>query len=159
MKTLHLVIIIISCFCTIDLIFIQSNFFMQCGWQSWAQNSLDAVPCSGMVQNLQSIFGMIASAGIAAIIGITASFSPKKGAILIGVIASLYVSFILVKQILSFSFSVIPPGIMVPLTLTDRMLMTFVRSPLWFYIFAATIFGVIIWPLAVLRKKITGIFR
>jgi|SRR6267143_141832 len=159
MKTLHLSIIVISCFCAVDFIFIQSNFFIPCGWQSTEQNALHPVQCNDAVQVLQSIFGMAASIEIATVVGIFALFSPKKSVILVGAIAGLFVLFTVVYQMLFLSSSTTPPGILHPITLTEMVLMTFVRSPLWFYILAAAIFSTIIWPIVVLRKKIMGLLR
>jgi hypothetical protein len=159
MKILHLGIVAISCFCAIDFIFIQSNFFIPCGWQSIEYSAMHPVPCNDMVQILQSIFGMAASIGIAAIVGVSALFSPKKSVLIVVATAGLYILFIVIRQILFLSANLIPPGIMQPITLSERMLMTFVRSPVWSYVLAAAIFSSIIWPIVVLRKKITGVLR
>lgn len=91
---------------------------------------------------------------MASIVGITAIYSPKKSAILVGAIAGLYVLSVALAQLLSLSMSAIPPGIMRPMTPIERNALTVLRSPLWLYILGSSISSVTVWSIVVLGKKI-----
>jgi hypothetical protein len=100
---------------------------------------------------------MAASIAIAIVVGISTYFSPKKSAILVGSIVGFFVLFRILYQIWFLGIPASIPGIMHPVNLTERVIQTLVRSPLWFYIYAAAIFSVIAWFGVVLRKKIMGL--
>ena len=161
MKTLHkLIIIAISCFCLVVLIFIQSDFFMPCASQPMNYSMLHSI-CHDQMP-LQSLFSMVAGIGIASIVGISAFFSPKKSVIIILVLGGLYLSHIVLYEtyVLSRDATLSTnTRIMRPMTSTEMMMHTVVYSLLWRVMPSATIFSSIIWPVVVLRKKAMRLLR
>ena len=155
-KTLpKLIIITISCFCAVDFIFIQSDFFMSCELQPMNYSTLHSL-CS-IQMTLQSLFSMVAGIGIAAVVGISAFYSPKKSLIIILVLGGLYLSHIVLYEtyVLSRDATLSAnTGIMRPMTGTREMMHVAVYSPLWLVIPCAAAFSSIIWPIVVLRKKV-----
>lgn len=160
MKTLSKAIIVaLSCFCAVDLVFIQSYFFISCISLHRNYHLLGPNDCDASVQFLQFMFGLAADIGIGAIVGISAIYSPKKSAILVAVTGSLSVLFIVLANTLLPYFHPIPPGVMRPMTRTEMMVLTVMRSPLWWVMLYASIISAIVWAVVVLRKKMKGLLQ
>ncbi len=153
MKTLRLVLIAIVFFCTIDFTIIQSGLFVQCKPIHDEYSAENLTSCEQTSENIQQSFGFVGSIGIAFIVGIVTIMSRKKGIILASSIMGLTISFIIAYQIM-ISSSTMPPGVMRQMNTSDIILMDFVRSPLWVYLFAAAILGSIACLVAALRNKI-----
>ena len=163
MKTLHLAIIIaISCFCTVDLIFIQSDFFMSCYLQPRDYSKLHTHYCDTTVRSLKSIFGMAASVGMAAIVGISAFYSPKRSMLIVLVLAGLYLSDIVLYKTYMLSLDATlsaNTGVMRPMTSTEMMMHVIAYSPLWLVIPSSAIVSAISWLVVVLRNKVMELVR
>lgn len=160
MKTLpKYIIIVLACFCAIDLVFIQSYFFISCITQYRNYQLLGPNDCDASVHFLQSIFGMAVGISIGAIVGISAIYSPKKSAILVAVTGSLFVLFIVLANTLLPYFHSIPPGVMRPMTRTEMIVLDVMRSPLWWDVLYAFIISAIVWTVVVLRKKMRGLLQ
>lgn len=103
------------------------------------------------------LFSMAASIGVAAIVGISAFYSPKKSVIIILVLAGLYLSNIVLYQVYTFSLDVTlttNSRVMRPMTNTEMIMHNIVRSPLWLVVPNAAIISSITWGMVVLRKNI-----
>jgi len=153
MKTLHLILIVIICFCTVDFIIIQSGLLVQCRPNHDVYGAENLAGCEDTSHTVQILFGFAGSIGIASLVGIFGLISRKSSVILTLSIAGLDVLFLVTYQIFLMT-STMPPGMMRQITVSDIILMDFIRSPLWMYLFAATIFSSIVCPIVVFRKKI-----
>ena len=165
MKTLHkLILIILSCFCAVDLVLIQFNFFISCIWKSHDYSLLGPNYCNTFVYSLQSFFGIAASIGIGSIVGISAFYSSKKSVIIVLVLAGLYLSHIALYEMYRFSLDATFAAnsnlrIMRPMTSTEMIENTIYHGILWWIVPYALIISAIIWTIIVLRKKMAGILR
>lgn len=153
MKTLHYSIIIIICFCTIDFILIQSNFFVPCRPNHDVYGAENLTGCEESYHNIQVLLGFVGSIGIASLVGIFALISRRASVILTLSIVGLNILFFATYQIFMMT-STMPPGMMRQMTVSDIILMDFIRSPLWAYLLMAAIFSLIVCPVMIFRKKI-----
>lgn len=161
MKTLHKSIIIaLSCFCAVDLVFIQSDFFISCILQHTDYHLLGPNDCDAYVHFLQAIFGIAAGIGIGAIVGISAIYSPKKSLALVAATAGIFLLFVVLSNtLLPYVHPMPPPGIMRAMTRTEIMVLTMMRSPLWWVLLYAAMISSIVWSLVMLRKKMRRLSR
>ncbi|MGI0102322.1 MAG: hypothetical protein ACREA7_06980 [Nitrosotalea sp.] len=149
------IIIAICCFCAADLVLIQSDFFISCYFQPRDSSPLHPT-CDTVVRSLNSVFGMSANIALAAIVGITAYYSPKKSAIIVLVLVGLYLSDIVLWKTYLLSIDAIHAtnsGIMRPMTITEMVMHNVVYSPLWWIIQYAMISSAVTWFAVVLRNK------
>ena len=153
MKTLHVAMLAITCFCTVDFIVIQSGSFVQCKPVNDVYGTENLVGCEEYFHFVQILLGFAGSIGIASLVGIFGLISRKSSVILTLSIAGLDMLFLVTYQVFMMT-STMPPGVMRQITLSDIILMDFIRSPLWTYLFAAAIFSSIVCPIVLFRKKI-----
>lgn len=154
MKILHYFIIVIIIFCTVDFIIIQSGLLaVQCRPNHDVYGAENLNGCEENSHTRQILLGFIGSFGIASLVGIFALFSRKSSIILTLSIIGLDMVFLVTYQIFVLT-STMPPGVMRQMSVSDIILMDFIRSPLWAYLFAAAIFSSIVCPIVVFRKKI-----
>ncbi|NHI03699.1 hypothetical protein DYY67_0769 [Candidatus Nitrosotalea sp. TS] len=108
------------------------------------------------------LFSMAASIGIAAIVVISAFYSPKKSVIIVLVLAGLYISNIVLYPVYTLSLDVTlatNSRIMRPMTNTEMIMHNIVRSPLWLVVPDAVLISSITWGMVVLRKNIGRILQ
>lgn len=156
MKTLHLSITVIICFCAVNFIIIQSGLLAQCKPNHDVYGAENLVGCENSFRFVQILLGFAGSIGIASLVGIFGLISRKSSVILTLSIAGLDMLFLVTYQIFMMT-STMPPGVMRQITLSDIILMDFIRSPLWTYLFAAAIFSSIVCPVVIFRKRIMRI--
>ena len=153
MKTLHLILIVLICFCTVDFIIIQSGLLVQCRPNHDVYSAENLAGCEDTSHSMQILFGFAGSIGIASLVGIFGMISRKSSIILTLSIVGLDMLFLTTYQIFMMT-STMPPGMMRQITVSDIVLMDFIRSPLWAYLFAAAIFSSVVCPIVIFRKKI-----
>lgn len=153
MKTLHFAIIAIICFCTVDFIIIQSGLLVQCRPNHDVYGAENLAGCEDTSHTVQILFGFAGSVGIASLVGIFGLISRKSSVILTLSIVVLDVLFLVTYQVFMMT-STMPPGVMRQITIPDIILMDFIRSPLWAYLFTAAIFSSIVCPIVIFKKKI-----
>ncbi|GEM_PF-4311246 len=158
MKTLSKsTIIALTCFCAIDLVFIQSGFFLSCEWQP--RNYIMLHPICENLNSMTSLFSTVASFCVAAIVGISAFSGPKKSAIIIIALAGLYLLYIVLSHMYMLSLDAASATnsnlrIMRPMTNAEWTMHNIVRSPLWMAVPDAGIISVITWVSVVSRTRI-----
>jgi len=153
MKTLHLILITIICFCAVDFIIIQSGLLVQCRPNHDVYGAENLNGCEENSHNMQILLGFAGSFGIASLVGIFVLISRKASVVFTLSIIGLDMLFLVTYQIFVLT-STMPPGVMRQMSISDIILMDFIRSPLWAYLFAAAIFSSIVCPIVVFRKKI-----
>ena len=154
MKTLHFILIVIMCFCSVDFVIIHLGLLVQCRPNHDVYGAENLAKCEDTSHSMHVLFGFAGSIGIASLVGIFGLISRKSSVILTLSIVGLDVLFLVTYQIFMMT-STMPPGVMRPITVSDIVLMDFIRSPLWTYLFAAAIFSSIVCPIVIFRKKIT----
>jgi hypothetical protein len=153
-----LALIVLSCFCAVDLFLLQNHFYVQCQWESMAREQIHPVYCSELAQLLQAIFGMAASIAIAAIVGIVTFVSPKKGAILVGSIAGLLAALWFMSELSYLSVSTMPSNVMRPMTGFERTTMILLQSQIPVFLLGAEVLGVIVFLVILSRKRLAKPF-
>ena len=153
MKTLHFILIVIMCFCTVDFVIIQSGLLVQCRPNHDVYGAENLTGCEDAFRTVQILFGFAGSIGIASLVGVFGLISRKSSVILTLSVVGLDMLFLVTYQIFMMT-STMPPGVMRQITVSDIILMDFIRSPLWEYLFAAAIFSSIVCPIVIFRKKI-----
>lgn len=153
MKTLHLSITVIICFCAVNFIIIQSGLLAQCKPNHDVYGAENLVGCENNSHFMQILFGFAGSIGIVTVVGVFGLISRKSSVILTLSIVGLDVLFLVTYQVFMMT-STMPPGVMRQITVSDIVLMDFIRSPLWTYLFTSAIFSSIVCPIVVFRKKI-----
>ena len=135
MKTLHIVIIILACFVSTSFVLIQSHHIIDIN------------------QNIWYILGFGSSVAIAGLVGTIAIFSPKKSAIL----ACAVVGVVVLQLVVNLSGVKLwhyPIIITRPEELAGSIEFGFLTSPVMPFVFFASIFCAVTWPIVVLRNRL-----
>lgn len=163
MKTISKSIIIaLSCFCAIDLVFIQSGFFLSCEWQP--RNYIVLHPICENLNAMTSLFSTVASFCVASIVGISSFYSTKKSAIIVLALAGLYLLYVVLSHMYMLSLDATSATnsnlrIMRPMTNTEWTMHNIVWSPLWMAIPSAGIISAITWASVVSRTRIRRLLK